>query len=61
MKQTIIDKPALKAKGEALGVPFSAVLEAYVAEAFRYLLSESECAYLLWIKNAEQLKQEQWG
>lgn len=61
MKQTIIDKPALKAKGEALGVPFSAVLEAYVAEAFRYLLAESEFADLLWIKNAEQLKQEQWG
>lgn len=61
MKQKIMDKPALKAKGEALGVPFSAVLEAYVAEAFRYLLSESEFAELLWLKNAGQLEREQWG
>lgn len=61
MKQTIMDKTSLKAKSERLGIPFSAALEAFIAESFRYLLAESVFAEFLWLKNAGQLEKEQWG
>lgn len=61
MKQTGMDKMSLKAKSERLGIPFSAVLEAYIVESFRYLLAESVFADFLWLKNAHQMEKEQWG
>lgn len=61
MKQTMMDKTSLKARGERLGVSFSAALEAYIAESFRFLLAESVFADFLWLKNADRLEREQWG
>lgn len=34
MEQTKIEKAALKAKSEEMGIPFSAMLSGYVSEAF---------------------------
>ena len=61
MEQTKIEKAALKAKSEEMGIPFSAMLSGYVSEVFRYLLSESEFADFLWIKNPQIYEKEQWG
>lgn len=53
MKHTIIDKAALKAKSEELGIPFSNLLAGHVLEEFMYLVTDSAFAEYLWLKDGD--------
>ncbi len=52
MKHTIIEKSALKAKSEELGIPFSNLLAGYVLEELMYLIEDSPFSLFLWLKNS---------
>lgn len=60
MKHTIIDKAALKAKSEELGIPFSNLLAGYVLEELMYLIEDSPFSLFLWLKNSSVLGIEQY-
>ena len=60
MKHTIIDKSALKAKSEELGIPFSNLLAGYVLEELMYLIEDSPFSLFLWLKNGYVLGVEQY-
>ena len=60
MKHTIIEKSALKAKSEELGIPFSNLLAGYVLEELMYLIANSPFSLFLWLKNSEVLGIEQY-
>lgn len=60
MKHTIIDKSALKAKSEELGIPFSNLLAGYVLEELMYLIEDSPFSLFLWLKNSNVLGIEQY-
>ena len=60
MKHTIIDKAALKAKSEELGIPFSNLLAGYVLEELMYLIEDSPFSLYLWLKNSSVLGIEQY-
>lgn len=60
MKHTIIEKAALKAKSEELGIPFSNLLAGYVLEALMYLIEDSPFSLFLWLKNSNILGIEQY-
>lgn len=60
MKHKIIDKTALKEKSEELGIPFSNLLAGFVLENFMYLISDSEFAPYLWLKNDNIFGVEQY-
>lgn len=55
MKHTIIEKAALKAKSEELGIPFSNLLAGYVLEEMMYLIADSPFSLFLWLKNSSVL------
>lgn len=55
MKHTIIEKAALKAKSEELGIPFSNLLAGYVLEELMYLIEDSPFSLFLWLKNSNVL------
>lgn len=60
MKHTIIEKAALKAKSEELGIPFSNLLAGYVLEELMYLIEDSPFSLFLWLKNSSVLGIEQY-
>lgn len=60
MKHTIIEKAALKAKSEELGIPFSNLLAGYVLEELMYLIANSPFSLFLWLKNSSVLGIEQY-
>lgn len=60
MKHTIIDKAALKAKSEELGIPFSNLLAGYVLEELMYLIEDSPFSLFLWLKNGHVLGTQQY-
>lgn len=60
MKHTIIEKSALKAKSEELGIPFSNLLAGYVLEELMYLIEDSPFSLFLWLKNSNVLGIEQY-
>lgn len=60
MKHTIIEKSALKAKSEELGIPFSNLLAGYVLEELMYLIEDSPFSLFLWLKNSNVLSIEQY-
>lgn len=60
MKHTRIDKSALKAKSEELGIPFSNLLAGYVLEELMYLIEDSSFSLFLWLKNSNVLGIEQY-
>lgn len=60
MKHTRIDKSALKAKSEELGIPFSNLLAGYVLEELMYLIEDSSFSLFLWLKNSHVLGIEQY-
>ena len=60
MKHTVIDKTALKNKCEELDIPFSNLLAGFVLESFMYLVSDSEFAQCLWLKNSGIFGVEQY-
>lgn len=60
MKHTRIDKSALKAKSEELGIPFSNLLAGYVLEELMYLIEDSSFSLFLWLKNSQVLGIEQY-
>lgn len=60
MKHTIIEKAALKAKSEELGIPFSNLLAGYVLEELMYLIEDSPFSLFLWLKNSSILGIEQY-
>lgn len=60
MKHTMIDKSALKAKSEELGIPFSNLLAGYVLEELMYLIEDSPFSLFLWLKNSNVLGIEQY-
>lgn len=60
MKHTIIEKAALKAKSEELGIPFSNLLAGYVLEELMYLIENSQFSLFLWLKNDNVLGVEQY-
>ncbi|MCI5873675.1 MAG: hypothetical protein MR012_08395 [Roseburia sp.] len=60
MKHTIIEKSALKAKSEELGIPFSNLLAGYVLEELMYLIEDSPFSLFLWLKNSSVLGIEQY-
>lgn len=60
MKHTIIEKAALKAKSEELGIPFSNLLAGYVLEELMYLIEDSPFSLFLWLKNSSVIGIEQY-
>lgn len=60
MKHTIVEKAALKAKSEELGIPFSNLLAGYVLEELMYLIADSPFSLFFWLKNGNILGVEQY-
>lgn len=60
MKHAIIEKSALKAKSEELGIPFSNLLAGYVLEELMYLIEDSPFSLFLWLKNSSVFGIEQY-
>lgn len=55
MKRTVATKADLKAKSGELQIPFSNLLAGYILETLMYLISKSEFAGCLWLKNEKVL------
>lgn len=60
MKRTIVEKAALKAKSEELGIPFSNLLAGHVLEELMYLIADSPFSLFFWLKNKSALGIEQY-
>ncbi len=60
MKRTIVEKNALKAKSEELGIPFPNLLAGYVLEELMYLIADSPFSLFFWLRNNSALGVEQY-